>query len=107
MSPDPDLALLCSINGPVGSIVTDEWHLSEDFLGDFISFLASSQLPDPVNTFSLVFDEPEILWNHYIQMYLELSSSVSDDKVPAKLTKIFDMLSTCLGDFLRTLSPAS
>ena len=41
-----------------------DWSLSEDTLGDFISFIASSNFPDPVATSSLVLDELDILWSH-------------------------------------------
>ena len=54
------------VNGdmPKDADVVDVWSLSEDTLGDFISFVVSSTLPNPVDTSSLVLDEMDILWNH-------------------------------------------
>ena len=46
----PDTAFLAPLMD--GGAVLDDWHLSEESLGDFISYVASSQLPDPVDTSS-------------------------------------------------------
>ena len=49
-------------NGPTATLT--DWSLSEDTLGDFISFIASTNFPDPVATSSLVLNKLDILWSH-------------------------------------------
>ena len=75
----PGSALLALL--VVGGAMMDDWHLSEDLLGDFISYVASSQLPDPVDTFSLTLDEQEILWNHSLLSFPDSSPSILLDPV--------------------------
>ena len=75
----PGSALLAPL--VVGGVMMDGWHLSEDLLGDFVSYVASSQFPDPVDTFSLTFDEPDILWNHSLLSFPDSSPSILLDPV--------------------------
>ena len=78
-----DTALLAPACGTAGGAVIDNWSLSEDTLGDFISFLASSHFPAPIDTSSLVLDEEEIIWNHSVF----LSQSLDLSKEPQSYTK--------------------
>ena len=56
----------------------DSWVLSDVLLKDYMSFLASDDLPHPIPTASLALDESEIFWKHSIDVISSTSSLFND-----------------------------
>ena len=87
-------ALLAPVCVTAGGVTIDKWLTSVETLGDFISYLASSQFHAPVTTSSFELDEAEIIWNHSLLRCPVDLDIVSDSAVFLTLTECSSFLST-------------
>jgi hypothetical protein len=80
-------------------IVLDSEDSSDVALADFISLVAYTNLPDPIDTLSLDHIEPEALWNHCLISFTSsdsffantASSALSAGSKPTYLSKVLDL----------------